>query len=270
MPPYETKCLERIFNTTGVSDTKLVNMIKAWLSDAIAVTHFNDYDYTIIVGEELLDHGISQIFDDPTSRLFHILDSSRIKMWCYVDPRMYYSIKIEWRAPVYREDMGIDKKKLLWVSYLEMQNRAHIPQIKKVIYNYPATIIFWADDTKTVVQCQYEDVYDPEKGLAMAIAKKALGNTSRKLNDVLHKWENNVRECKNCNRSFFDKKCKQCLHDPSHPDWEPKGKKEEEPSIPHSCSNCKYNGQKISEEPCKSCDSSFWSNWKPKGKKEEK
>ena len=66
---------------------------------------------------------------------------------------------------------------------------ARLPDIKKVIYNDPATIIFWADGTKTVVQCQKGDSYDPEKGLAMAIAKKALGNTSRKLNDVLHKWE---------------------------------------------------------------------------------
>ena len=66
---------------------------------------------------------------------------------------------------------------------------ARLPDIKKVIYNNPATIIFWSDHTKTVVQCQKGDDYDPEKGLAMAIAKKALGNTSRKLNDVLHKWE---------------------------------------------------------------------------------
>lgn len=48
--------------------------------------------------------------------------------------------------------------------------------IKKVLFNKPATIIFWSDDTKTVVKCGKDDVYDPEKGLAMAIAKKALGN----------------------------------------------------------------------------------------------
>ena len=42
MPPYEKKCLQRIFDTTGLSDTKLVDMITAWLSDTIADTHFND------------------------------------------------------------------------------------------------------------------------------------------------------------------------------------------------------------------------------------
>lgn len=48
------------------------------------------------------------------------------------------------------------------------------PQIKNVIFNPPATIVFWADGTKTVVKAHGEE-FDPEKGLAMAIAKKALG-----------------------------------------------------------------------------------------------
>lgn len=44
--------------------------------------------------------------------------------------------------------------------------------IKKVIYNPPATIIFWADGTKTVVKCMEGDEFDPEKGLAIGIAQK--------------------------------------------------------------------------------------------------
>ena len=56
----------------------------------------------------------------------------------------------------------------------------HIPEtyfkIEKVIYNNPATIVFWKDGTKTVVKACEDDEYDPEKGLAMAISKKALGN----------------------------------------------------------------------------------------------
>lgn len=47
--------------------------------------------------------------------------------------------------------------------------------IKDVIFNNPATIVFWDDGTKTVVKAENEE-FDPEKGLAMAIAKKALGN----------------------------------------------------------------------------------------------
>ena len=48
--------------------------------------------------------------------------------------------------------------------------------IKKVIFNDPATIVLWKDGSKTVVKAQDGETYDPEKGLAMAISKKALGN----------------------------------------------------------------------------------------------
>lgn len=58
--------------------------------------------------------------------------------------------------------------------------------IKKVIFNNPATIVFWSDGSKTVVKSHLDD-YDPEKGLAMAIAKKALGNEGNYYN-VFKKW----------------------------------------------------------------------------------
>jgi hypothetical protein len=51
--------------------------------------------------------------------------------------------------------------------------------IERVIYNGPATIVFWDGGTKTVVKCHDEE-FDPEKGLAMAIAKKALGSDYHK------------------------------------------------------------------------------------------
>ena len=59
--------------------------------------------------------------------------------------------------------------------------------IVNVIFNDPATIIIWADGTKTVVKCGKRDDYDPEKGLAMAIAKKALGNSGNYYNEI-RKW----------------------------------------------------------------------------------
>lgn len=49
-----------------------------------------------------------------------------------------------------------------------------IPPIRRVIFHDLATIVFWADGTKTVVKA-YREPFDPEKGLAMAIAKKVLG-----------------------------------------------------------------------------------------------
>ena len=65
------------------------------------------------------------------------------------------------------------------LSDVKMQlNLNYMPNlaIKDVIFNPPATIVFWMDGTKTVVKDQGEVFYDPEKGMAMAVAKKAFGN----------------------------------------------------------------------------------------------
>lgn len=58
--------------------------------------------------------------------------------------------------------------------------------IKNVIFNNPATIVLWADGTKTVVKAEHED-FDPEKGLAMAVSKKVLGNKGNYYK-VFKKW----------------------------------------------------------------------------------
>lgn len=49
-------------------------------------------------------------------------------------------------------------------------------KVVKVIYNKPATIVFWNDGTKTVVVCDKKDKYDPEKGFFIACTKKLFGN----------------------------------------------------------------------------------------------
>ena len=53
---------------------------------------------------------------------------------------------------------------------------ANTAAIKDVIFAPPATIVYWSDGSKTVVKCSEKDVFDPEKGLAMAIAKRCGGN----------------------------------------------------------------------------------------------
>lgn len=60
-------------------------------------------------------------------------------------------------------------------------------RIKKVYFNEPATVVLWEDGTKTIVKAGKGDIYDPEKGLAMAIAKKALGNQGNYY-EVFKKW----------------------------------------------------------------------------------
>ena len=59
--------------------------------------------------------------------------------------------------------------------------------IKNVIFNPPATIVFWTDGSKTVVKCNAKDEFDPEKGLAMAIAKRCADNSDDFYKEI-KKW----------------------------------------------------------------------------------
>lgn len=75
------------------------------------------------------------------------------------------------------------------------ERKINIPSIKKVIFNDPATIVIWADGEKTVVKCQNGEPYDPEKGLAMAITKRALGNRGNYF-DEIKKWTKEYKKPK--------------------------------------------------------------------------
>ena len=59
-------------------------------------------------------------------------------------------------------------------------------EIEKVIFNEPATIVYWKDGEKTVVKTNNEP-FDKEKGLAMAIAKKVYGNKGS-FNEIFRKF----------------------------------------------------------------------------------
>lgn len=73
-----------------------------------------------------------------------------------------------WGVKTVTDGMGTDR-------WTKSPSPAPTVSIKKVIFNDPATIVFWADDTKTVVKCADFDIFDPEKGLAMAICKRVYG-----------------------------------------------------------------------------------------------
>ena len=73
------------------------------------------------------------------------------------------------------------------------------PTIKDVIFNPPATIVFWSDNTKTVVKAD-DEFYDPEKGLAMAISRKMIGYNKREYYNTfkhyLKKWDKQTKQDK--------------------------------------------------------------------------
>ena len=60
------------------------------------------------------------------------------------------------------------------------------PKIKRVLFNPPATIVFWSDNTKTKAICHKEDKFSKESGVSICIAKKMLGN--KEFRDAIDIW----------------------------------------------------------------------------------
>lgn len=59
---------------------------------------------------------------------------------------------------------------------LKFSIRPSIPDIERVIFSYPATIVLWSDHTKTVVKVKDGEKFDKWTGLSMCICKKLYGN----------------------------------------------------------------------------------------------
>lgn len=91
-----------------------------------------------------------------------------------------YPITISDQALTPSNDDFIDAMRYSMFNY----TRCCVPRlscediIDRVIFNDPATIIFWVDGSKTVVKRSNDDVWDPEKGFCMAVMKKIFGKTS--------------------------------------------------------------------------------------------
>lgn len=85
-----------------------------------------------------------------------------------------------------RKEM-LNKEMLNNIFRVKSTERKIDMRIEKVIFNAPATVVIWKDGSKTIVKSGDYDIYDPEKGLAMAIAKKALGNQGNYY-EVFKKW----------------------------------------------------------------------------------
>lgn len=89
-------------------------------------------------------------------------------------------------------------------------DRKLLNEIKEVRFNGPATIIFWGDNTKTVVKRISEDVDDPVVGFLMAVNKKLLSARAyhalcEKLVDIYEHKENRTTD-----NSFFVEKTYEC------------------------------------------------------------
>ena len=78
------------------------------------------------------------------------------------EPVGTYGVKFEVKDP----NPGFVK----WIFGLK------ITDIDRVIFNDPATIVFWKDKTKTIVKCHPEDTFDEEIGFMCCYLKRILSS----------------------------------------------------------------------------------------------
>ena len=68
--------------------------------------------------------------------------------------------------------------------------------ITKVLYNNPATVVFWSDGTETRNVCPKDVLYNPDAGLAFCVLKKLMGGNE--VAKLFNDWElKDYREDKN-------------------------------------------------------------------------
>ena len=207
--------MERIkfVNTDGLAYNNVINAMKKMIDRerCKSFSPFSNNEYCWDIGFDIL-RGLKDVYHDLRlpSEIYEIL-----------------SIKV--RRILYHPD---DASEICLIRDCVRRNLSYelphynlLTEITNVIFNDPATIVFWSDGTKTVVKAENEP-FDPEKGLAMAIAKKALGNKGNYYNEF-KKWlpeEEEFKSCSECKYKYthiWQTPCKNCYNN-GRPNWEKK------------------------------------------------
>ena len=75
----------------------------------------------------------------------------------------------------------VEPKKVATPTFYSKRNETkftplYMPRIREVMFNNPATICWFEDNSKTVAIAGHGDKYDKETGLAICMLKRVLGN----------------------------------------------------------------------------------------------
>lgn len=73
------------------------------------------------------------------------------------------------------------------VGVIRGLSKRYRPTITSVMFNDPATIVWFSDGDKVVAVCDERDYFDKEKGVLHCIAKKFMGSTA--IAEVSAEWE---------------------------------------------------------------------------------
>lgn len=147
------------------------------------------YGVTIELIEDSLNQMPELIIRDSCNRWVsrHKLPNLRLDELAYILDQVKRKYNLEVKDYIRAYELDLSLYPFFKLNTTNTTNTTKLPEIKDVIFNEPATIMLWADGAKTVVKCQEGENYDPEKGMAMAISKKVLGNKGNYY-EVFKKW----------------------------------------------------------------------------------
>lgn len=179
LKPMDTKCKKAsiVMGLNNIVNEFQLKSIIETKNEKIKIAIMNPKDYTVRALKLV-------IFVDEVESLDESLNNLKIKIYDY-----FYGNKGGKNMPTKHDDRyeGAIYGRMIIDELIAKPAKPTLPKIKNVIFNKPATIVIWSDGTKTVVKTQDKERFNKEKGLAMAIAKKALGNQGNYY-DEFKKW----------------------------------------------------------------------------------
>lgn len=97
------------------------------------------------------------------------------------------------------DEIDNDLNLIRMIEELEEEEQYNYLAFEKIIFNDPATIVIWADGTRTVVKACKEDKFDKGVGLKTALLQRVFGKEiDKEINKIVD--EDNKREKENQNK----------------------------------------------------------------------
>lgn len=97
------------------------------------------------------------------------------------------------------DEIDNDLNLLRMIEELEEEEQNNYLAYERIIFNDPATIVIWADGTRTVVKACKEDKFDKGVGLKTALLQRVFGKEiDKEINKIVD--EDNKREKENQNK----------------------------------------------------------------------
>lgn len=97
------------------------------------------------------------------------------------------------------DEIDNDLNLIRMIEELEEEEQNDYLAYDKIIFNNPATIVLWADGTRTVVKACKEDKFNKEVGLKTALLQRVFGkDIDKEINKIVD--EDNKREKENQNK----------------------------------------------------------------------